>query len=38
MYNSVFILKLNLINDYAICFLVKCNIDYIPSFLNYMLI
>jgi hypothetical protein len=34
MYTSVFIIKLNLINDYAICFLLKCNIGYIPSFLN----
>jgi hypothetical protein len=34
MYTLVFIIELKLINDYAICFLNKSNIGYIPSFLN----
>jgi hypothetical protein len=34
MYTLVFIIKLKLINDYAICFLSKSNIGYIPSILN----
>jgi hypothetical protein len=34
MYTSVFIIKLNLINAYAIFFLLKCSICYIPSFLK----
>jgi hypothetical protein len=34
MYTSVFIIKLNLINAYAICFLLKCSICYILSFLK----
>jgi hypothetical protein len=34
MYTLVFIVKLNWINDYAICFLIKGNIGYISSFLN----
>jgi hypothetical protein len=34
MYTSIFIIKLNLVNDYAICFLLQSNIGYILSFLN----
>jgi hypothetical protein len=34
MYTLVFTIKLKLINDYAICFLIKGNIGYIPGFIN----
>jgi hypothetical protein len=34
MYTLVFVIKLKLIDDYAICFLNKSSVGYIPSFLN----